>query len=208
MKQSSYKLILIIALSLFLSIGYSVVNSVSLSITGSASAQSEELDVYFTGRTEVSNSTKATATSSGLTGTASINNMTLNETITLEYELKNNETDVDANLEVEVPASTSYFTIEIESGTGSLPTANTIHNEIDINPLIIPNDVNASAYTIEFLKTHSGGNVLETKNYTIPAGQILTIRIRVKLIKTPVTTADSSIDFDVNITASPSSSTV
>jgi hypothetical protein len=136
--------------------------------------------------------------------------MTLNETIILEYEIENNETDVDANLEIEVPESTSYFNIAIEYSTSALPAANILNKEATIIPLINSNSSKSSSknYKVEFLKTHAGGTAVNVINHTIPASQISIIKITVKLIKTPVTAADSSIDFDVNITASPSSSTV
>ena len=195
MKQNSYKLILIIALSLFLSIGYAVVNSVSLSITGSVSAQSEDLDVYFTGRTEVSNSSKATATASGRSGTASISNMVLNETITLEYEIENNEADVDAELTISYTKPNSYFEIIVSASTTMFPISNRLNQEYEILELAgEPEDPNAGNYN--------------TITHTIKAKESHSIQVKVRLIKTPVTTTNSSINFNVNITAKPKSSTV
>lgn len=96
--RNTIKLIVILTFIMFLGIGYAVVNSVSLTITGTVSAGSENLDVYFTGTPNVSNSSKVTATSTtgSLTGTISVNNLTLNETVTATYNITNNETDVGA----------------------------------------------------------------------------------------------------------------
>ena len=45
---------LILGLVLFLSVGYAVVNSVTLTITGAAGAGTEEINTFFTGATEIS----------------------------------------------------------------------------------------------------------------------------------------------------------
>ena len=54
MNRKSFKLIILLGLVLFLSIGYAVVNSVTLTITGSVGAGSEEINTFFTGATEIS----------------------------------------------------------------------------------------------------------------------------------------------------------
>ena len=88
MKKSNYRLFLLVGLVFFLSIGYAVVSSVNLTISGSASGESRELKVYFDGAVDVSNSSKVTASASGKTGTASVSNLTLNETVTIKYLIK------------------------------------------------------------------------------------------------------------------------
>lgn len=47
--RKKFNFIIILVLVLFLSVGYAVVNSISLTITGSAGAGSEEINTFFTG---------------------------------------------------------------------------------------------------------------------------------------------------------------
>ena len=54
MKKKNFKMFLILGLVLFLSVGYAVVNSVTLTITGAAGAGTEEINTFFTGATEIS----------------------------------------------------------------------------------------------------------------------------------------------------------
>ena len=96
--KNSYKLIIMLALIMFLGVGYAVVNSVTLSITGTVGASSENIDVYFIDTPQVSNSSKvtATATAGTLTGNITVSDLTLNETVTATYFITNNENDVGA----------------------------------------------------------------------------------------------------------------
>lgn len=120
--KKSYKLLIIFGLILFLGIGYAVVNSVTLTITGTAGAGSETIDVSFNGTKTVSNSTKGSAnvTAGSTTATFTASNMTLNESITFTYTVQNKETDVAADVTISTTGSNSYFTV-----TAS-PTSTTI----------------------------------------------------------------------------------
>lgn len=120
--KKSYKLLIIFGLILFLGIGYAVVNSVTLTVTGTAGAGSETIDVSFNGTKTVSNSTKGSAnvTAGSTTATFTASNMTLNETITFTYTVQNKETDVAADVTISTTGSNSYFTV-----TAS-PTSTTI----------------------------------------------------------------------------------
>lgn len=115
MRRSNFKLFVIFCLILFLAVGYAVVNSVNLTISGSAGAGTETLDVSFNGTKTVSNTTKgsATVTAGSTKATFSASNMTLNETITYTYTVQNKETDVAADVTLSSTGSNEYFTISV-----------------------------------------------------------------------------------------------
>ena len=101
------------SLVLFLCVGYAVVNSVTLSITGSAAAGNTDLKVSFNGTKTVSNPSKgsATVTAGSKTATFTASNLTLNESITYTYTVQNTETDVAANISLSTTGSGSYFIV-------------------------------------------------------------------------------------------------
>lgn len=116
----------ILAIIFLLGVGYAVVSSVSLTITGSAGAQTENIDVSFNGTVTKSSSSKveASATADTLTANIIVSDLTLNETVTATYTVVNKETDVAASL-----ANTSitnnksnYFevTTSIDPTTGTI----------------------------------------------------------------------------------------
>lgn len=114
-KKSTYLLLILLALSFVLGVGYAVVNSISLTVTGTVGAASEDLDVYFTGTTSVSDSSKVTAkaTAGSLEATISVKNMELNETVTATYHVENNESDVAGYLTQEslTNSNSEYFSV-------------------------------------------------------------------------------------------------
>lgn len=120
--KKSYKMLIIFGLILCLGIGYAVVNSVTLTISGSAGAGSKTMDVSFNGTKTISNTTKgsATVTAGSTTATFTVSNMTLNETITFTYTVQNKENDVAADVTLSASGSNNYFTV-----TAS-PTSTTI----------------------------------------------------------------------------------
>ena len=90
----------LIVLVLLLGVGYATVSSVSLNINGAANAESKELQVFYDG-VNSGTSDKVTAISSPdkeRTATFTVENMTLDETVTMTFEVKNYETDVNATL--------------------------------------------------------------------------------------------------------------
>ena len=90
----------LIVLVLLLGVGYATVSSVSLNINGSAKAGSKELQVFYDG-TNSGTSAKVTAISSPVKtreATFTVESMTLDETVTMTFEVKNYETDVNATL--------------------------------------------------------------------------------------------------------------
>ena len=113
--KNSVKLVIVLALVLFLSVGYAVVNSVTLTVTGTAGSVSENIDVYFTGTPQVSNSSKVTATSTSgsLTASIKVSDLTLNETVTATYFITNNERDVGAIISLEsiTNSNPDYFEV-------------------------------------------------------------------------------------------------
>ena len=113
-KRSNYLLVILFALSFLLGVGYAVVNSISLTVTGTASAVTEDLDVYFTSTTSGSNAkVTANAVAGSLTASINVSDLTLNETVTATYNVENNETDVAALLSQEslTNSNTEHFTV-------------------------------------------------------------------------------------------------
>lgn len=108
---------LIFGMILCLGVGYAVVNSVSLNITGNVGAQATELNTFFTGNTEKSTTGSAAITPTVAVGskTASVNisNMSLNETVTVEYEIANEEVDIGSWVTVDsvTNSNPTYFEV-------------------------------------------------------------------------------------------------
>ena len=114
--NNNLKLFALFGLVFFLAIGYAVVNSVSLSITGTTNAAATTLNVSFTGEYNISNSTKgAVNVSAGATSaTFAANNMTLNEKIVFTYTVKNYETDIGARINAAVSSESEFFSVLIQ----------------------------------------------------------------------------------------------
>lgn len=90
----------LIVLTLVLGVGYATVSSVNLNINGTAKAGSKQLEVFYDG-VNSGTSDKVTAISSPdktREATFTVENMTLGETVTMTFEVKNYETDVNATL--------------------------------------------------------------------------------------------------------------
>ena len=91
----------LIALILFLGVGYAAVSGIDLTINGTASVKDSAIKVSFKSVTYDSDgdATVTNAVQDGdLTDTFTISNMTLNETVTLTYTVQNKESDVNALL--------------------------------------------------------------------------------------------------------------
>lgn len=142
MKKKNWKLFLILGLVLFLSVGYAVVNSITLSITGSAGAGSEEINTFFTGATEISKTASATVTptvtAESKTASLAISNMTLNETVTVKYKIANEETDVGALISVGsiTNSNPTYFDVTASVQFSSVMCASSSQSN-DYNYLIL-----------------------------------------------------------------------
>lgn len=137
--KKSYKMLIIFGLILCLGIGYAVVNSVTLTISGSVGAGSKTMDVSFNGTKTISNTTKgsATVTAGSTTATFTVSNMTLNETITFTYTVQNKENDVAADVTLSASGSNNYFTV-----TAS-PTSTTIQ----------PGSISVVTVVVKMIKT-------------------------------------------------------
>ena len=120
--RRNFNFVIIFALVLFLSVGYAVVNSVTLSVTGTSIAATQTLAVSFTGEHTISNTTKgkATVAANSTSATFTASNMSLNEEITFKYVVANNEKDINASVSASV-ASNGYFQITLKetSNVGS-----------------------------------------------------------------------------------------
>ena len=114
-KKSYYSLILF-ALILFLSVGYAVVNSVTLTVTGTSLAASTDLDVSFTGEYNISNPSKGSVSveADSTTATFTANDMTYNEKIVFTYTIANNEFDLGARVTASVTNTSEYFSVLIQ----------------------------------------------------------------------------------------------
>ena len=90
----------LLALILVLGVGYAAVSEVTLNIDGSATVASEALKVSFNGVTDTEDDDKvvASSTDNSLNASIQVTNLTLNEEVSATYTIKNQETDVDANV--------------------------------------------------------------------------------------------------------------
>ena len=138
----------LIVLVLLLGVGYATVSSVNLNINGSAKAGSKELQVFYDG-TNSGTSDKVTAISSPdkeRTATFTVENMTLNETVTMTFEVKNYETDVNATLaapSVTQNANRDYFQVTTSCDKTTLNAGDTA--TITVNVKLIKTPVTAEA---------------------------------------------------------------
>ena len=138
----------LIVLVLLLGVGYATVSSVSLNINGTSKAETKELQVFYDG-TNSGTSAKVTAISSPdkeRTATFTVENMTLNETVTMTFEVKNYETDVNATLaapSVTQNANRDYFQVTTSCDKTTLNAGDTA--TITVNVKLIKTPVTAEA---------------------------------------------------------------
>ena len=139
----------LIALVLLLGVGYATVSSVSLNINGAANAESKELQVFYDGVNSGTVSGKVTTISSPAKtreATFTVENMTLNETVTMTFEVKNYETDVNATLaapSVTQNANRDYFQVTTSCDKTTLNAGDTA--TITVNVKLIKTPVTAEA---------------------------------------------------------------
>lgn len=109
---------------LVLGIGYAAVSTVGLNIDGTASVKSENLKVSFNGVTEVSEEGKvvANSTDNSLDATISVSDLTLNEIVTATYTIKNEETDVNANITKKTITNDKEEFFEVTTSVDESPT--------------------------------------------------------------------------------------
>lgn len=114
----------LLVLVLILGVGYAVVSSVELTISGTATVKDANLKVSFNGTTDVSDSTKvtATATNGSLSANISVTDLTLGESVTATYTIQNEETDVNAQIQkksITTNGKDAYF--EVTTDVDSSP---------------------------------------------------------------------------------------
>lgn len=175
MKKKNYKMFLILGLVLFLSVGYAVVNSVTLTVSGSASSITTTLKTEFTGNTYISNASKASVTfidSKNIR--VNVRDLELNEQVEIELEIINNEQDITAHYLVSDFITSNingeYFKITPDFGIGLTGTSKSYQS---ISP------------------------------YIAEPGEKVTGKATIKLIKTPITEEDSEIEFTLTTLAEP-----
>lgn len=114
----------LLALVLVLGVGYAVVNTVVLTFNGEATVANADLKVAITGVTSSKNE-NVVKSFTDKTGTFEVSNMTLEETVTFTFTVKNNETDVTAKLteNTAVTGNNDYFEASyvIENGDSIAP---------------------------------------------------------------------------------------
>lgn len=173
--KNSIKLVIILSLVLFLGVGYAVVNSISLSVTGNIGAGSESIKVYFTGTPKVSNSSKVTATSTAgtLTGNITVNNLALNETVTATYYVTNNEKDVGALITKDAITNSNpdYYevTTSVKESTVLCPL-NAFTNEVTVSITLkktpITTSDNSANISVKFNATPTTYQTTDCPAYT------------------------------------------
>ena len=138
----------LIVLVLLLGVGYATVSSVNLNINGTANAETKELQVFYDG-VNSGTSAKVTAISSqdhARTATFTVENMTLGETVTMTFEVKNYETDVNATLaapSVKENTNRDYFQVTTSCDKTTLNAGDTA--TITVNVKLIKTPVTAEA---------------------------------------------------------------
>ena len=143
----------LIVLVLLLGVGYATVSSVNLNINGSAKAGSKELQVFYDG-TNSGTSDKVTAISSPVNtraATFTVENMTLNETVTMTFEVKNYETDVNATLaapSVTQNANRDYFQVTTSCDKTTLNAGETATITVNVKLIKTPVSEEAGSTTV------------------------------------------------------------
>ena len=143
----------LIVLVLLLGVGYATVSSVSLNINGTAKAESKELQVFYDG-VNSGTSAKVTTISSpdkARTATFTVENMTLNETVTMTFEVKNYETDVNATLaapSVTQNTNEEYFQVTTSCDKTTLNAGDTATITVNVKLIKTPVTDEAGSTTV------------------------------------------------------------
>ena len=143
----------LIVLVLLLGVGYATVSSVSLNINGTSKAETKELQVFYDG-TNSGTSAKVTAISSPentRAATFTVENMTLNETVTMTFEVKNYETDVNATLaapSVTQNTKQEYFQVTTSCDKTTLNAGDTATITVNVKLIKTPVTDEAGSTTV------------------------------------------------------------
>lgn len=143
----------LIVLVLLLGVGYATVSSVNLNINDNAKAETKELQVFYDG-VNSGISAKVTAISSPdkeRTATFTVENMTLNETVTMTFEVKNYETDVNATLaapSVTQNTNGDYFQVTTSCNKTTLNAGDTATITVNVKLIKTPVTEEAGSTTV------------------------------------------------------------
>lgn len=143
----------LIVLVLLLGVGYATVSSVRLNINGTSKAETKELQVFYDG-TNSGTSAKVTAISSPENTRAAsftVENMTLNETVTMTFEVKNYETDVNATLaapSVTQNTKQEYFQVTTSCDKTTLNAGETATITVNVKLIKTPVSEEAGSTTV------------------------------------------------------------
>ena len=143
----------LIVLVLLLGVGYATVSSVSLNINGTAKAESKELQVFYDG-VNSGTSAKVTAISSPVKtreATFTVESMTLDETVTMTFEVKNYETDVNATLaapSVTQNTKSEYFQVTTSCDKTTLNAGDTATITVNVKLIKTPVTDEAGSTTV------------------------------------------------------------
>ena len=143
----------LIVLVLLLGVGYATVSSVSLNINGTSKAETKELQVFYDG-VNSGTSDKVTAISSPdkeRTATFTVENMTLDETVTMTFEVKNYETDVNATLaapSVTQNTNEEYFQVTTSCDKTTLNAGDTATITVNVKLIKTPVTDEAGSTTV------------------------------------------------------------
>ena len=143
----------LIVLVLLLGVGYATVSSVSLNINGTSKAETKELQVFYDG-TNSGTSAKVTAISSPAktrAATFTVENMTLEETVTMTFEVKNYEKDVNATLDapsVTQNTKPEYFQVTTSCDKTTLNAGETATITVNVKLIKTPVSEEAGSTTV------------------------------------------------------------
>lgn len=143
----------LIVLVLLLGVGYATVSSVSLNINGTSKAETKELQVFYDG-TNSGTSAKVTAISSPAKtreATFTVENMTLEETVTMTFEVKNYEKDVNATLDapsVTQNTKPEYFQVTTSCDKTTLNAGETATITVNVKLIKTPVSEEAGSTTV------------------------------------------------------------
>ena len=177
MKKKKNRLVFgLLILTVFLGVGFAIVNSVGLTVSGTAASDTHDMDVYFNGTTDSDDSgcvdcSTVTVTPSATNGEleASIDVTGLEKVddyVTATYTIQNDEPDMNAAI-----------TLDTEKGTNGYD--NDKDTYFEVTSVSVPEN--------PISKEGGTGNVT----------------IKVKLIKVPIEEADSEANIKVYYKATP-----
>lgn len=143
----------LLALVLVLGVGYAVVSNVGLEFGGTASVKEADLNVYISGVVDTNRTPAVSHETTKLKDTFTISEMKLNETVTMTYTIKNDETDVNATLSQKaalIYSNEDYFDVEYTIQDADVEAQGTGTVVVDVTMKKTPVDSANSSTTISF----------------------------------------------------------